>query len=113
MVYKKAEEKLGQDLQIIKLNEECGELIQIMSKFLISRSLSGNPSKNHIFGEYIYMENIVDEIADVKIMLEQFEAMFDLEDKVKEQMARKIQRFYVRLSGIHPEGIYDEDSITE
>ncbi len=44
------------------------------------------------------MENIVEEIADVKIMLAQLEYLFDVKDKVKGVVDYKIERTLTKIA---------------
>lgn len=54
-IYQQAVEKWGETLQLILLMEECGELIQVISKYL-------RHGDKH---------NLQEEMVDVEIMLEQ------------------------------------------
>jgi len=68
--YEKAIAKFGPDIQIYVATEEMGELIQALSKYL----RSDNPSPQ-------LLDNIVEEIADVTIMLNQLLCIFQENDK--------------------------------
>ena len=45
----------------------------------------------------VNIDEVVTEIADVKIMLEQMEVMFDVESDVEEEKQRKLNRLKARL----------------
>lgn len=67
------------------LQEECAELIQAVSKYLRSD------------GEYAYnsrgrIENIVEEIADVEIMLSQIIIAFNIAERVENAIGVKLER---------------------
>lgn len=86
-VYNKAKQVYGIDNQISKANEELSELIKELSRFLID---DGN------------MEHITEEIADVKIMIEQLELIFENKRAVKVVKKAKIQRLSDRLGVENP-----------
>lgn len=85
-IYEKALEKWGHGLQLVKTIEELGELIQEVSKVLI----------DHETGEFVKVDKLAEEIADVEIMLDQIKRMtfndVNIGDKVdvikKEKLAR-------------------------
>lgn len=81
-LYKKAYQKWGFTAQLGMLFEELGELIVALNKS--TRKLNGNP-----------VEKVIDEIADVEIMLEQYcyMAMIEREhiDKRKEEKLQRLQ----------------------
>lgn len=64
------------DEQLWKLAEECGELIQALSKYVES-------------GE---KKQVIEEIADVKIMISQIEYLQEIEDDVEPMIDYKIDR---------------------
>lgn len=73
--------------------EECSELIQAIMKFV--RHDAHMSTKE----EYIsYLNAIIEEIADVEIMLEQLKIMFGCEDEVNDQVAYKITRQLERMN---------------
>ena len=76
-IYKKAITKYGLYAQIDMVFEEMSELQKELCKFKRGKS---------------NISNIAEEIADVKIMLEQMELAFDIKDKVKFQKDLKIKR---------------------
>ena len=65
--FKKSILHFGTDVQMTMCIEECAELIQAISKFKRGK-------KNAI-------DNLLEEIADVQIMLDQMKLMFDNNDE--------------------------------
>lgn len=78
-VCEQAVEKFGKDIQIIIAMEECGELIQALSKKLRGQ-----------------VDNVEEEIADVQIMLQQLSNVFD-SSLIDEWKEKKINRLENRL----------------
>lgn len=78
-VIEKALKKNGIDKQMTVAIEELGELIQAICKF--------KRGEEH---------NIEEEIADVKIMIEQLETIFN-KDKIRDWRNKKIERLEERL----------------
>lgn len=76
-IYDRAIEKFGKESQMNMVQEECAELIQAVSKV---RRFANNEA----------MKNLVEEIADVKIMLEQLERIFDIRFQVDEAISIKL-----------------------
>jgi hypothetical protein len=81
-IYNKAKATWGIDAQVTKAIEELSELQKELCKFLLE---DGN------------MAHIAEEMADVKIMVEQLELILECKDKVKEFKKAKIQRLSDRL----------------
>ena len=81
-VYEKAKATWGIDAQVTKAIEELSELQKELCKFLNDDGT---------------MKNIIEEIADVKVMIEQLELIFECKDKVKLIKKAKIQRLSNRL----------------
>lgn len=85
-LYKDIVSHYGTWFQMVKCMEECGELIQAISKYIGS---DASPEAE---------EHIIEEIADVQILLEQVMTMFkNGEDRVQLIMAEKIDRTLVRI----------------
>ena len=84
-VLKLAIEIYGEENQIDKCIEEMAELTQALLKYRHDR-------KNTV-GVY---SNLVEEIADVRIMIEQM-AIIHIEEAVKEKLDYKIDRLAQRL----------------
>ena len=74
-------EHYGTYHQIVKCMEECGELIQALAR--------------HLGGEH-NEENVVEELADVEIMLMQMRAVFGRHE-VHRVMAQKLARLKMRM----------------
>ena len=82
-VYNKAKATWGIDAQVTKAIEELSELQKELCKFLLD---DGS------------MEHITEEIADVKIMIEQLELIFENKRAAKVVKKAKIQRLSDRLN---------------
>lgn len=74
----------GAEAQHVVAMEECAELIKAISKYLRTKNI-----KN--------LDNIIEEIADVEIMLEQLKTIHCIDGKVKMIKEMKIQRTYNRI----------------
>ena len=74
-LYKRIHEKFGTDIQLIIAIEEMSELTKELTK---------------IIRGYDRQNNIIEEIADVKIMIEQLELIFNCHDEVDIQMDSKL-----------------------
>lgn len=88
-VFKQSIEIYGKEAQSRQAMEECAELIQAINKCL--RYPSKEECKN----------NLIEEIADVEIMLYQLKVMFNVSDdevfKVKIQKAKREQESWEKL----------------
>ena len=78
-IYKDALNKWGVDAQCMIAIEECGELITALSHKYRGRNV-----------------NLIEEIADVKIMIEQLSIIFGAKE-VEEEKTRKLARLNQRL----------------
>ena len=87
LVYKRAFDLYGGDHQLTIATEECAELIQAITK--IKR---GKPN----------WDNLIEELADVRIIVEQVEMMFDIALDVQQRIVEKCVRNSKRM---------DEDEI--
>ena len=82
-LYRRALAEWGKEAQIAMLHEEIGELLAALGKLRRGR---------------VTHEALVDEIADVRIMLEQVEEIFELPSGLVEKVVdRKIRRLRGRL----------------
>ena len=83
-VFKQSIEIYGNEAQSRQAMEECAELIQAVNKMLRYEDRPAEPE---------YYANLVEEIADVEIMLYQLKVMFNVSDdevfKVKIQKAKR------------------------
>lgn len=86
-VYNKAKQVYGIDNQVIKAIEELSELQKELCKFVL---------------EVGTMKNITEEMADVKIMIEQLELILENKEAVKVVKKAKIQRLSDRLDEEQP-----------
>lgn len=86
-VYNKAKQIYGIDAQVTKAIEELAELQKELCRFLIDDGT---------------MKNIIEEIADVKVMIEQLELIFECKAAVKTIKGEKIQRLSDRLDEEQP-----------
>ena len=75
----------GADHQQDKAIEECSELIQAICKY--------KESLDHV-------EDIIDEIADVEIMLNQLKIIFECTGEVEERIDFKINRQMERIASL-------------
>ena len=78
---KKIANHYGEHRQITKTIEECGELIQALSK--------------HIFNDY--SQHVIEEIADVEIMLQQIKYLMNVGVDVAIVKQNKIERTLKRM----------------
>ena len=72
--------------------EECSELIKAIMKYM--RNDAHMSPKNISTG---HITAIIEEIADVEIMLEQLKIIFDCEDEVEDEVTYKITRQVERM----------------
>jgi protein tyrosine phosphatase len=80
-VYEKLFDKYG-DMQVIVAIEELSELQKELCKLLRNKGKK---------------ENIIEEVADVTIMLEQIKFFFNIDDEVEKIVDEKIERTKERL----------------
>ena len=73
----------GKEPQLVMLMEECGELIQACSKLIRSKDRAVN--------------NLIEELADVRIMIEQIEHLYGLKSLVEDEMEFKLKRQLERM----------------
>lgn len=82
-IEKEAVETYGMDAQLRMLQEECGELIVAVGHYLRGRNGS--------------LANLCEELADVRIMVEQIEIALN-NPAVEEWYIRKLERLKRRLT---------------
>lgn len=80
----------GIEPQVDMAIEECSELIKALLKYRRGRNKESSDKDK-------LREDIVEEIADVKIMLSQMESIYDCSDEVKKQIETKINRQMERI----------------
>ena len=73
---KKIAEHFGYEAQSNQLIEECAELIQALSKYRRSVIGVGQPLAD--YKKTIVLDNLLEEIADVEIMLEQIKHLLQI-----------------------------------
>ena len=81
--------KYGEYFQVLKAIEECSELSQALCRVVNETCEKGNFDKKVV--------DMIDEIADVAIMLEQLKIIFHCHDQVKERIDFKINRQLERI----------------
>lgn len=78
---------------LLKLSEECAELIQASQKLQIALQDGSIVSVNS------ELENVYEEVADVEIMIEQAKTILSSE-KIKENKEKKVERQLKRFGMI-------------
>ena len=84
MVYRKAIERFGPPNQMIKAIEEMSELTKVLAKILV-------------MGGEVSLDELIEEVADVTIMMEQLRLMYNINDEVCEMMDSKVKRLEGRV----------------
>ena len=92
-LYQSALDLWGFDAQVGMVIEECAELILALRK--ASRDIARK-------------EDVIDEIADVRIMVEQLTHMMDCHDEVNATYDRKITRLALRIEECKSTALQDE-----
>lgn len=92
----------GYDVQSNQLIEECAELIQAVSKY--RRALSGAENRGVVFSGAVAFENLIEEIADVEVMLEQIKYLLQIPEK--DLLAMKLYKVYRTKDRIASKGAY-------
>ncbi len=84
---KKIADHFGYEEQSNQLTEECAELIQAVNKF--RRAMGGNSIEKR----RIAIDNMIEEIADVEIMVEQVKYLLQIpEEEIQAMKLYKINR---------------------
>lgn len=89
-VYRESIEHYGVPAQVDMVIEEMAELTKALLKF---RRFGWSENASD------YLENVIEEIADVKIMIRQLEMIYDTDDDVEDWIDRKVMRQIERLAG--------------
>ncbi|MBE6987977.1 MAG: hypothetical protein E7432_04270 [Ruminococcaceae bacterium] len=84
MVYRKAIERFGPPNQMIKAIEEMSELTKVLAKILV-------------MGGEVSLDELIEEVADVTIMMEQLRLIYNINDEVCEMMDGKVKRLEGRV----------------
>lgn len=80
-----------------QLAEECGELIQATSKYMRFQEES-----YALTVDWTYLQNVIEEIADVEVMLDEIKHLLNISDEAIEAIKeRKVNR---QLERIEKEG---------
>lgn len=80
-----------------QLAEECGELIQATSKYM--RFLEQSYA---LTVDWTYLQNVIEEIADVEVMLDEIKHLLNINpDAIEQIKANKVER---QLERIEKEG---------
>ena len=79
--------------QVIKTFEEQGELAQALAKLSVNTG-APNPEYNQM------ADHVAEEIADVRIMLEQVCMIFDIEERAQQWRWHKLVRLKERLDAM-------------
>jgi NTP pyrophosphatase (non-canonical NTP hydrolase) len=88
-IEKRAIETYGFNTQILVVLEEMAELTQVITKLL----------RTDVPCSTYAAQNLLEEIADVKIMLDQLEQMLKIDDSlIDEEMDYKLNRLEQRLN---------------
>lgn len=85
-IYRRALKTWGKDAQMLQVIEEMSELTKEILKNI-------NRGKDNL-------DEIVEETADVEIMLEQLKYCYDIEEKVREYKAQKLLKIERRLDSL-------------
>lgn len=84
VVYRKAIERFGPPNQMIKAIEEMSELTKVLAKILV-------------MGGEVSLDELIEEVADVTIMMEQLRLIYNINDEVCEMMDGKVKRLEGRV----------------
>lgn len=86
----------GYEAQSNQLVEECAELIQAVSKYRRATTGAGQPTAG--YKKTVALENLIEEIADVEIMLEQIKYLLQIpEDRLEAVKLFKVNRTRERI----------------
>lgn len=89
----------GYEAQSNQLVEECAELIQAVNKY--RRALTGLGQPTAEDQKAVALENLIEEIADVEIMLEQVKHLLQIpEDELEAVKLYKVNRTRERIHSL-------------
>ena len=91
-------EEYGYDAQSRQCVEEMAELTQAINKFWRKQLGCGKVSLEDVSFRNGEFQNLVEEIADVQIMLEQMKIFLDCDTIVREVMDDKLERQINRIT---------------
>lgn len=89
-LYQRAVEKWGEDAQLDQMIEEMAELIVAINKVKRAKHFIAQKKEG-------VMDNLFEELADVKLCLEQMEWMFGKEN-VDKMFDKKLEKFLYQLN---------------
>ncbi len=94
-LYERAIAHFGEGTQLLKAMEESGELVQAVAKY----TALPVPAMSDAEAEHAKqtINHLAEEIADVRIMLDQLEMIADCHDKVGRWKWKKIRRLRERI----------------
>lgn len=97
-IYRKVIDEYGVDNQVEMVIEECSELILALQKLkrYYGKSLSEVNSLENLGYDAELVADVCNEIADVKVMMEQSELIFDKE-AIQNKIDFKIKRLELRV----------------
>lgn len=75
----------GANHQLVKLSEECGELVTASSKYQLDN------------GDVDIFKNLVEELADVEILTAQIKFLLNIEEEVDMVKSEKLDRTIERM----------------
>jgi NTP pyrophosphatase (non-canonical NTP hydrolase) len=90
-LYRATVRKFGPKHQMVKCMEELGELIQALAKY-------------HDTADYATWCNVMEEMVDVRIMLNQMDCIFEDKKRKKELKEQKLERLWHIVHEMNPEG---------
>lgn len=90
--YKDILNAFGEDLQFTMMFEEMGELSQAIAKYLRKKNTATAEEKEKL------ISHISEEIADVKLCLEELQYIFNSWDEVKKWKNLKVERGKERVN---------------
>lgn len=87
----------GYESQSIQLVEECAELIQAVSKYRRATAEKAQPLAD--YRKTLVLENLIEEIADVEIMLAEVKILLDISEDTLDAIKQfKLNRTLNRMS---------------
>ena len=94
-LYERAIAHFGEGMQLLKTMEEAGELVQAVAKY----TALPVPAMSDAEAEHAKqtINHLAEEIADVRIMLEQVCMIFDIEERAQQWRWHKLVRLKERL----------------
>ncbi|MGN1222273.1 MAG: hypothetical protein ACI4TT_03470 [Christensenellales bacterium] len=89
-LYKKAVEKWGEDSQLDQMIEEMAELTVAINKYKRAKHFVAQKKEG-------VLDNLYEELADVKMCLEQMEWIFG-KDNIEQTLEQKFKKFIKQLN---------------